>query len=141
MFQVLFVFVISCKIFCKNCFNFLFFYGFTYDNKNKEFWVLTPRNYTKEIMKRNNAWNIRCLVDESFDLLFLLLTIYYVGLITFFLWIALVVWTILWQVSITLRKILKQKSKHSSKPAEYCIDWLHYIDVTRAIWQYLVELF
>ena len=60
MFQVLFFFIISCKIPCKNCFN-LFFYKFT-KIKIKSFECpKSIRNYEK-----NNAWNIRHLVNESF---------------------------------------------------------------------------
>ena len=59
MFQVLFFFIISCKILGKNCFN--FFYNFT-KIKIKSFeCAKSIRNYEK-----NNAWNIRRLVDESF---------------------------------------------------------------------------
>ena len=60
MFQVLFFFIKSCKILCKNPFN-LFFYKIT-KMKIKSFECpKSIRNYEK-----NNAWNIRCLVDELF---------------------------------------------------------------------------
>ena len=55
-----FFFIISCKILCKNCFN-LFSYNFT-KIKIKSFeGPKSIRNY-----KKNNAWNIRRLVDSSF---------------------------------------------------------------------------
>ena len=60
MFQVLFFFIISWKILCKNYFN-LFFYRST---KIKIMSFECPqfiRNY-----KKNNAWNIERLVDDSF---------------------------------------------------------------------------
>ena len=60
MFQVLFFLIISCKVLCKNCLN-LFFYKFT-KIKIKSFECpKSIRNYIK-----NNARNIRHLVDESF---------------------------------------------------------------------------
>ena len=58
MFQVLFFFTISCKILCKNCFN-LFFYRFTKMIKS----FVCPKSIRH--YKRNNAWNIGRLVDES----------------------------------------------------------------------------
>ena len=61
MFQVLFFFIKSCKIICKNCLHLflLFFYKLT---KIKSFECpKSMRNY-----KENNAWIIRCLVNESF---------------------------------------------------------------------------
>ena len=62
--SIIFFFTISCKIPCKNGFN-LFFYFFFYKFtkiKIKSFECpKSIRNY-----KKNNAWNIRCLVDESF---------------------------------------------------------------------------
>ena len=56
-------FIISCKILCKNCFNLFsyIFYNFT-KIKIKSFGCPKAiRNYEK-----NNIWNIRRLVDESF---------------------------------------------------------------------------
>ena len=60
MFQVLFFFIKSCKILCKNLF-ILFFYKIT-KMKIKSFEC--PKsigNYEKK-----NTWNISCLVDKSF---------------------------------------------------------------------------
>ena len=39
IFQILFFFIISCKILCKNSFNFFFQFFYHYKNKHKEFWV------------------------------------------------------------------------------------------------------
>ena len=64
LFQVLFFFfIISCKILCKKGFNlfFLFFYKFTKIEINSFECPKSLRNYEK-----NNAWNIRRLVNELF---------------------------------------------------------------------------
>ena len=63
IFQVLFFFMISCKILCKNPFN-LFSYLFYKITKIeiKSFECL--KVYKK--YKKNNTWNIRLLVDDSF---------------------------------------------------------------------------
>ena len=61
--SIIFFFMISCKILCKNGFNvfFNFFYEFT-KIKTKSFECpKSIRNYEK-----NKSWNIRCLFDESF---------------------------------------------------------------------------
>ena len=65
MFQVciIFFFIIFCKILGKNRFNlfFNFFYKFTKIKMKSFEWPKSMRNY-----KKNNPWNIRRLVDESF---------------------------------------------------------------------------
>ena len=66
MFQVLFFFIKSCKIFCKIAFNlfiylFVFFYKIT-KMKIKSFECpKSIRNYEKK-----NTWNVKPLVDEWF---------------------------------------------------------------------------
>ena len=60
MFQVLFFFIKSCKILCKNPFN-LFFYKIT-KMKIKSFECpKSIRNYEKK-----NTWNVKRFVDDSF---------------------------------------------------------------------------
>ena len=59
MFQVLFFFMISCKILCKKPIN-SFYYFFYKITKIK----LKSFEYSKS--KKNNTWNIRRLVDDSF---------------------------------------------------------------------------
>ena len=39
MFQVLYFFMISCRILCKNTFNLFIYFLKKYKNKSKEFWV------------------------------------------------------------------------------------------------------
>ena len=61
--SIIFFFIISCKILCKNCFN-LFsyvFYNFTKMNIKSFECPKAIRNYEK-----NNAWNIKRLVGDSF---------------------------------------------------------------------------
>ena len=55
IFQVLFFFIISCKILCKNHFN--LFYNFI---------KVKIKSFECPNFMRNNAWNNRLLVDESF---------------------------------------------------------------------------
>ena len=55
-----FFFMISCKILCKNGFN-VFFHRFTKIN-----WKKFCTEFSKKLWKKNNTWNIRCLVNESF---------------------------------------------------------------------------
>ena len=57
--SIIFFFMISCKMLCKNVFN-VFFYKFT-KIKTKSFEC--PKS--NKIWK-NNTWNVRHLVDESF---------------------------------------------------------------------------
>ena len=60
MFQVVFFFIISCKILCKN--PFIFFIKLQ-KMKRKSF------EYPKSIRNmKKNTWNVRRLVDESFVL-------------------------------------------------------------------------
>ena len=63
MFQVLFFSMISCKILCKNRFNLFshFLYNFTKIEIKSFECHKSMRNY-----KKDNAWNIRLLVNESF---------------------------------------------------------------------------
>ena len=65
MIQVLFFFIIWCKILCKKPFNlffcFSFFYNFT-KMKIKSFEC--PKSIRN--CEKNNTWNLRRLVDESF---------------------------------------------------------------------------
>ena len=63
MFQVLFFFMISCKILCKNPFN-LFSYFFYKITKIKIKSFECPKSIKS--IKKNNTWNIRCLVNKSF---------------------------------------------------------------------------
>ena len=56
-------FMISFKILCKNPFN-LFFYEII-KNKRKG-WNDFCKEFFKKLWKKNNTWNIRRLVDESF---------------------------------------------------------------------------
>ena len=60
--SIIFFFIISCKILCENCFN-LFSYKFTKIKRKSFECPKSMRNYRK-----NNAWNIRHLVDKSFVL-------------------------------------------------------------------------
>ena len=66
MFQVLFFFMISCKILCKNPFNLFsyFFYKITKITKIKIKSFECPKSIKS--IKKNNAWNIRLLVDDLF---------------------------------------------------------------------------
>ena len=63
MLQVLFFSMISCKILCKNPFN-LFSYFFYKITKIKIKSFECPKSIKS--MKKNNTWNIRLLVDDSF---------------------------------------------------------------------------
>ena len=65
MFRVLFFFIISCKLLCKNPFN-LFFYNFT--KKNVLSAISASRQPTVLFsIFQNNTWTIRRLVDEAID--------------------------------------------------------------------------
>ena len=55
------IFIISCKILCKNPFN-LIFYNFT---KIKIQSFKCPKSMP--LFYQNNTWTIRCLVDEMID--------------------------------------------------------------------------
>ena len=64
MIQLLFfLFIISCKILCKNCFN-LFFYLFYKFTKIKIKSFECPKSMKNYLKK--NTWNIRHLVHDSF---------------------------------------------------------------------------
>ena len=64
MFQVLFFFIISCKILCKNPFNLFIFYNFT---KIKSFECPKSKPATHCFIYQYNTWTIRRLAYEMID--------------------------------------------------------------------------